>query len=249
MSFEKCWVGGKAPKVQRSGCTPRWYCKRRFWVLRSVHWTRIISIKNDSSKSHGYHLKIARLRRTSSWRSIWWYPGKNGGCTQIIENFKIGMSRHLDSSTTTQMAWIMVEYGRSSRSSWAKSVRSSFGRTTMGKAIWENPFEARLVLATFRSEPPPLPGKTVDFGTDFSLSFFFFLFFFFLPQGLGGWAGQPPKPKQYCPCLCEGVAGPRPATPSHKHGFCPPLGSPKACQCSAEHCRPKAGPKVGVQHV
>ena len=33
----------------------------------------------------------------------------------------------------------MVQYGRSSRSSWAKSVRSSFSRTIMGKAIWENP--------------------------------------------------------------------------------------------------------------
>ena len=32
------------------------------------------------------------------------YPGKNGGCTQITENSQIGMSRHLDSSTTTQMA-------------------------------------------------------------------------------------------------------------------------------------------------
>ena len=31
-------------------------------------------------------------------------PGKNGRCSQIIENTKIGLSRHLDSSTTTQMA-------------------------------------------------------------------------------------------------------------------------------------------------
>ena len=30
------------------------------------------------------------------------------------------------------------------RSSWSKSVRSSFGRTIMEKAIWENPFAARL---------------------------------------------------------------------------------------------------------
>ena len=43
------------------------------------------------------------------------------------------MSRHLDSSTTTQMAKIMVQYGRPSRSSWAKSVWSSFGRTVVGK--------------------------------------------------------------------------------------------------------------------
>ena len=54
------------------------------------------------------------------------------------------MSRHLDSSNTTQMAKIMVQYGRPSRSSWAKSVRSSFCRTVLGKAIWENPIETWL---------------------------------------------------------------------------------------------------------
>ena len=42
------------------------------------------------------------------------------------------------------MAWIMVQNGRPSRSSWAKSVRSSFGRTVKGKAIWENPIETWL---------------------------------------------------------------------------------------------------------
>ena len=34
--------------------------------------------------------------------------------------------------------------------------------------------------------------------------------------------------KQYCPCLCEGVASRRPATPSHKHGLCPPFGFQQA---------------------
>ena len=42
---------------------------------------------------------------------------KNGRCSQIIENSQIGVSRHLDSSTTTQMAKIMVQYGRPSCSS------------------------------------------------------------------------------------------------------------------------------------
>ena len=41
---------------------------------------------------------------------------KNGGCSKITENSQIRMSRHLDSSTTTQMAKIMVQYGRPSRS-------------------------------------------------------------------------------------------------------------------------------------
>ena len=49
--------------------------------------------------------------------SAYIYPSKNGRCSQIIENSKIGVSRHLDSSTTTQMAKIMVQYGRPSRSS------------------------------------------------------------------------------------------------------------------------------------
>ena len=83
MSFEKCWIGDKL-KIQRSSSTPRWYCKRRFWVLRSIHWTRFISITNDSSKSHVYYLQIAWLRGTSNWRSICLYPGKNGGCSQKI---------------------------------------------------------------------------------------------------------------------------------------------------------------------
>ena len=30
MSFEKCWIGGKAPKIQRSSCTPKRYCVRWF---------------------------------------------------------------------------------------------------------------------------------------------------------------------------------------------------------------------------
>ena len=70
---------------------------------------------------------------------------------KIIENSEIGMSRHLDSSTATQMAKKMVQERRTSRSLRAKSVRSSFGRTVMGKAIWENPIAARLG-ESFQSE-------------------------------------------------------------------------------------------------
>ena len=75
------------------------------------------SISNDSRQNHGYHLQIARLRWTSSRRSISLFPSENGRCSQIIQNSQIGVSRHLDSSTTTQMAKIMVQYGRPSRSS------------------------------------------------------------------------------------------------------------------------------------
>ena len=70
-----------------------------------------------AAKSQGYHLQIARLRWTGSRRSISFFPSENGRCSQIILNFQIGVSRHLDSSTTTQMAEVMVQYRRPNRSS------------------------------------------------------------------------------------------------------------------------------------
>ena len=97
---------------QRSSRTPRWHCERWSRIVCSIYWTRIISISNDSSTSRGYHLQTARVRRTSSGRSVCLYPGKNGRYSQIMDNFKIGMSKHLDSSTTTLMAKIIVHYGR-----------------------------------------------------------------------------------------------------------------------------------------
>ena len=57
----------------------------------------------------------------------------------------------------------------------------------------------------------------------------------------------PAEQKQQGPCLCEGVAGGRPATPSHKLGLCPPLGFQRAFfgwRCLVG--RPAEGSKVGV---
>ena len=78
-------VETKHKKIQWSSRTPRRHCERCFWILCSIHWTRVISIANDSSKSHGYHIQTARAHRTSSWCSICLYPGKNGRCSKIVE--------------------------------------------------------------------------------------------------------------------------------------------------------------------
>ena len=59
----------------------------------------------DSSKRHGYHLQIAGLRWTSSRRSISLYPSENGRCSQIVQNSKIGVSRHWDSSRLPRHKW------------------------------------------------------------------------------------------------------------------------------------------------
>ena len=145
MSSEKCWIGDKTPKIQRSSCTPRRRCEET-----------ILDLMQYSQNKDHQHLK---WRQQKSWisytdcqdaqdKQLTQYlllpKVKMEDAHKILENSKIGMSRHLDSSTTTQMAKIMVQYGRPSRSSWAKSVWSSFGRTVMGKTIWENPIEVRL---------------------------------------------------------------------------------------------------------
>ena len=54
---------------------------------------------------------------------------------RLLKITKSECSYILDWSTTTQMAQIIVQYGRPSRSSRKESVRSPFGRTIMGKAI------------------------------------------------------------------------------------------------------------------
>ena len=39
-------------------------------------------------KNHGYHLQIAKVRRTSSRRSIGLHPGKDGRCSKIVQQFQ-----------------------------------------------------------------------------------------------------------------------------------------------------------------
>ena len=56
---------------------------------------------------------------------------------KIIENSRIGMSRHLDSSTTTQMAKIMVQYGRPSRSPLNEICTVILSQDSYGKGNFE----------------------------------------------------------------------------------------------------------------
>ena len=149
MSSEKCWIGGKAPKIQRSSCTPRWYCKERFRVLCSIHWTRNISISNDSRKSHGQYIKASRMFRTSSWCSIRLYSGQNGRCNIIVENFK----------SECPGIWIRLP-----KHKWPKSwssmkdpvvplERNLYGHPLAG-LLWERQFEK--VLSKYGWEKVPM---------------------------------------------------------------------------------------------
>ena len=80
------------------------------------------------------------MRMTSSGRNIGLYPGQNGRCSKIIRNSKIGVSRHLDSSTTTQMAKIMVQY----EDPVVPLERNLYGHPLAG-LLWERQFDKILL--------------------------------------------------------------------------------------------------------
>ena len=87
--------GRKVHFASLTSRAPRWRCKRWFWFVCSVHWTRIISISNDSRKSsHGHYIKASRMFLTSSRCSIHLYSGQNGRCIKDIQNSKVRMSRY-----------------------------------------------------------------------------------------------------------------------------------------------------------
>ena len=143
LSSEKCRIWGKAPKIQKSSCTLGYHRKRCFTIIRSIYWTRIISTTSDSHNSHGHHIKTIGMRRTSSGFSIYWNLEMEDA-PKLLKIPKSECPDVLDTSTKAPMAKIMVQFDRPSRSSWAESVRSSFGRTITVKAIWENPIETWL---------------------------------------------------------------------------------------------------------
>ena len=144
LSSQEFGVGTSISEVQRSSRTQRWHCEGWFRIIRSIHGTRIISITDDSRKSHGHCFKASRMFGTSSWCSSADTLGQNGRCINIIWEFQSQNVPHiLDASTEAQMAQIMVQYGRPSRSSRKESVRSPSGRTVMWKAIWESSIGTR----------------------------------------------------------------------------------------------------------
>ena len=60
------------------------------------------------------------------------------GTSRWCKRAEEGTSRHLDSSTTTQMAKIMVQYGRPSLSSWATSIwQDCYGKSYLRKSYWK----------------------------------------------------------------------------------------------------------------
>ena len=128
----------KHQKLQRSRCTTRGHFDKMILVSYAVFTEQGSSASQmTAAKVMAIISRLPGCAGQAADACISLYPSENGRCSKIIENSQIGMSRHMDSSTTTQMAKIIVQHGRSSRSSWTKSVWSSFCRTIYEKGQFE----------------------------------------------------------------------------------------------------------------
>ena len=123
-------------KYQRTSRAPMGECERRLWSLCSIYGTRLVCFVNDSSKSNECHCKTTWLCRTSSRCSICLHPNKFGGRSQIAQHSIVRVSRHMDTSSTTQGAQILVQHSRPSASLWTKFVWTPTCWPHEGKTVW-----------------------------------------------------------------------------------------------------------------
>ena len=77
-----------------------------------------------AAKDNGCHGENTRMRWTIRRRRNSFHPAKNGGRSKVAQNSKVRMSEYMDTSSTTQVAKIMVKHPRLGGSSCTKLVRS-----------------------------------------------------------------------------------------------------------------------------
>ena len=86
--------------------------------------------------------KVMELCRTSSRRSIYLHPDKNGGRSKDAFNSKVKMSRFMDTSSTTQVA---QRHGQTLKIQWFFSndictethLQTSCGRDSSKRSHWD----------------------------------------------------------------------------------------------------------------
>ena len=134
LSFQE--LPNKKQKHQKYKRTSR--APRRQWKMILMHTQYSQNKDRQPSKwlckSHGCYCEITRMCWTSRWRSNSSHPGKNGGRSTVAEHFKVRMCpKNVDTSSTTQVAQIMVTRGRPSLSSWTKFCTHTHLLVSCGK--------------------------------------------------------------------------------------------------------------------
>ena len=147
-SYGKNWSGQRHPNPEIS---TKSVSRKFIQPYECEKFLRIMEKTNNDFKSRELHFDKFFTPQTSSCWKIWF---KTTVC--CCSNFPAML--WIKEVAWYWVAWredcisleqdfpeFVIQYGRRSRSSWAKSVRSSFGRTVVGKAIRESSIGAQLV--------------------------------------------------------------------------------------------------------
>ena len=109
-----------------------------------IHWTRIVSVPNESHKSYGLlypDFQDVQVKQPMQYTLI---SGQNGRCINVIHKFdsqNVQIFGYVYRSTKGKNHAPVWKTSRSSRKG---SVRLPSGRTVVGKAIWESSIGTRL---------------------------------------------------------------------------------------------------------
>ena len=133
----------KAPKIPRSSCAPRWYCERWFGSYAvfteqgsSASQMTAAKVTDIISRLLGFDGQAAdavSAHTKEKWKmhqNYWKCQNRNVQTLGFVYHDTNGQNH----GPTRKIQSFLL----------AKSVRSSFGRTVMGKAIWQNLIAARL---------------------------------------------------------------------------------------------------------
>ena len=108
-------------------------------IVTDDSWAYAVFSEQGSSaskrQSQGCCCEITRLWRTSSGRSVSLHSTGIGGHSHIAQNSKVRMSRHMDTSSTTEMADILGKHRRPCGTSRTKSMRTSTCWSLVGKTV------------------------------------------------------------------------------------------------------------------
>ena len=145
---QKSRVGTQITEAQKQSRAPGGHFKTRLWSLCSFFWPGLVCVPDDCRKMMDVIAGLPGCDGQAAVAVSASFSGKIGGCSQIAQNSWIGMSRRLDTSSTTQVAQIMEKHWRSV----VPLERNLYGHPLAG-LCWEIQIEEALLELGWEKKP------------------------------------------------------------------------------------------------
>ena len=134
LSSQECRVRAKAPKKQKTSRPPRWHCERRLRCIRSIYRTRSSASQMTAARVMDVIARLLDCAGHAADAVPAHTQVKMEDAPRLLQ-IPVRMSRYMDTSSTTQLAKIMVRGRRPGGSSRTKFVRTPTCCPLVGKTI------------------------------------------------------------------------------------------------------------------